>query len=1076
MMWSIVSTAVLIIGAVSWYAWYQHVHAEEKAFAQALKDYDAENFTAAADKFNQLVQEFPSSEKVPTYRFLAELAAVRALVFPVTSNPSRALADLKDFLKNHEQDEHLKERHEDVWKTLKRLREELLKLTREKLEPGPLKETEEALALSARYRPVDLKDATEDQQVAQLKADMKQLEADIAQKERLRKVLAVGDRIIKEGATAERMRDFKNLARREGFADDGDVLNRLQQMKAKRLERVVFKSQQVELPRPGGLDSDPGLLIAPRLGTFHAKLPSDERVVFSLARGVLYAHRLMDGTILWATRVGIDQTALPVRLPKEGPAPERVLVLSSDDNTLTARDVYYGTMLWQHRLTAPCLSRPVIVDRRAYIPTVDGRIDEIEIAQGTFLGWYQVGEPLLVGGVRQPGTNLLYFPADSESVYVIDAANKEHPCAAILDTEHPSGSLRGEPIAVTREDPDAQPNPGAPKPGFLILCQTDGLDAMKLRIFGLPIKDDAAPLMPDEPRIRGWSWLAPYCDGETLLLATDDGYLGIFGIKQLRNDDPPLFPAIRQDKVAVPMLPGEVDLFADERKQLKRERDVTRAERAQVVRIDESDFAVLIRGELRRLHFDLYGQRVATVWPRTVAGQPQPSLFVGFPLHSSQLDENGHTLVVTTQSADGQTCLATAVDTKDGKVHWQRQLGMIPQSTPVVVGRRERTQPESAVALLALVPEAGLAGLPAALGLPLRLAREDLSLVVSGREGGLYEFDHAQIRYQPDVEWYINTRMLADPIKEPMVGPVYTLRGPQGQVYSIASGPSGNKGDYQLIVRRYDPGRRIADQFNLSLGQTPLGGSPALWGDLLVMPLADGILARVRLQEGEKREPSRDWRAKWADKQRFGYVVALSGQDFLYTDGHRKLTRLKWPPGQLHSDEASIEFPATIIAAPVLVTPDLVCVATGDGTLTLLRARELTVVREWPLGERGGKITTGPFVREVGGKRWIGCVVDSRRLVWLDPDAKAPVWDYAAAEAIVGEPEVVEGLLLVADQGGHFAGLDPRTGQRRGPGYMLRANVAPAATPVTFGTGRAFAPLSDGTVLLLSTEHFQARK
>jgi hypothetical protein len=64
-------------------------------------------------------------------------------------------------------------------------------------------------------------------------------------------------------------------------------------------------------------------------------------------------------------------------------------------------------------------------------------------------------------------------------------------------------------------------------------------------------------------------------------------------------------------------------------------------------------------------------------------------------------------------------------------------------------------------------------------------------------------------------------------------------------------------------------------------------------------------------------------------------------------------------------------------------------------------------------------------------------------------------------------------MLLVADQSGRFVGLDPATGRRLGPGYTLRASAAPAASPVAFGPHRAFAPLSDGTVLLLSLFHLR---
>src|SRR5205807_2581388 len=135
----------------------------------------------------------------------------------------------------------------------------------------------------------------------------------------------------------------------------------------------------------------------------------------------------------------------------------------------------------------------------------------------------------------------------------------------------------------------------------------------------LPIKEShPTPMMEKDPLVQGWSWLTPYCDGETLLLATDEGVLGIFGIKQIRNDDPPLFPAIRQEKVSPEPWPGNVNLFPD-----------------------------------------------------------------------------------------GRTCLATAFDTLTGNAQWQRQLGMVVQTTPVVSSRKRETSPERVVALLAAAPDLG---------------------------------------------------------------------------------------------------------------------------------------------------------------------------------------------------------------------------------------------------------------------------------------------------------------------------------------------------------------------------------
>ena len=116
-----------------------------------------------------------------------------------------------------------------------------------------------------------------------------------------------------------------------------------------------------------------------------------------------------------------------------------------------------------------------------------------------------------------------------------------------------------------------------------------------------------------------------------------------------------------------------------------------------------------------------------------------------------------------------------------------------------------------------------------------------------------------------------------------------------------------------------------------------------------------------------------------------------------------------------------------------------------------------------------GPVSAGPFVQGTG----IGCVVGKNRLVWIDPEKDAPLWEYTFVSEIVGQPQLVDGVLLVANLAGQYLALDPANGRHRGPGYTLKANVAPAATPVPFGSERLFAPLTDGTIMLLDRKHFR---
>src|SRR5947208_11661296 len=105
-------------------------------------------------------------------------------------------------------------------------------------------------------------------------------------------------------------------------------------------------------------------------------------------------------------------------------------------------------------------------------------------------------------------------------------------------------------------------------------------------------------------------------------MATDAGFIGIFGIRQERNQDNPLFYRIRRD---VPL--------ADEEATAKEEGSTSfRPERSQVVHAQENAFWALTQGHLRKYLLttnDAKGPRLVEQW--------RQSLLLGSPLHGSQI-------------------------------------------------------------------------------------------------------------------------------------------------------------------------------------------------------------------------------------------------------------------------------------------------------------------------------------------------------------------------------------------------------------------------------------------------------
>jgi hypothetical protein len=591
-------------------------------------------------------------------------------------------------------------------------------------------------------------------------------------------------------------------------------------------------------------------------------------------------------------------------------------------------------------------------------------------------------------------------------------------CHAVLYAEHASGSLRSEPLVIPTEDPRAPRAADAEPQGFLVLSQTHALDSMLLRTFSLPLEGArAGPVRMEEPLMRGWSWFPPQRDAEKLVFVTDAGVLGLFGVKQAHNDDSPLFPLVRTDSQP----PGLVDLPGD---------PIARG-RAQVAHALENDLWVLAEGRLQRQQLTFDRQ----AGPRAV---PHPSwsqaLALGSPLHESQIDEDGTTLFLVTQPLAGQTCLATAVDAETGKVRWQRQLGLVCQGEALTVGN---------------------------------------DVLTLDQGGGLFLFDPAR-HPEAEAQWQTGGLGLAKPLGENGLATLHLLPSHDGKsAYEIANPASGK----QVIVRHHVAGRKSAQEQSVKVA-APLAGTPALGPNAILLPLEDGSLVRVALPLSEEEALlSGEWRASRIATRDVGHAAWLGGNDFLTTNGQDGLTRWRFKgklwetvPAGKDARDPTLKLPARVASAPVVLREDdklRVVVADVRGTLHLFEGDELKPARQWALP---GKLTAGPFVR--GGK--VGCVVDRRRLVWIDPGQPKPVWNYLSpGEGIVGQPQLVEGLLVVADLSGRFVGLDPATGAPAGAGYFLKASVTPAASPVAFGAGRVFAPLTDGTVLLLPLERLR---
>ena len=1030
--------------------------APDRLFKQAREEYEKQNYAGAAKLFGEFTTRYPDNPQRPEARFFAELSPVRGTVYSVLDrgNPGPGREQVLNFLKSAEDDPELAPFLKpdayavDVWQTVQKSAEDVLgragdvfaEYRGDSATTPKLDETEALLdqgmslvPLLERFRPKE----TEPESVI---AGFRELRGKVFQARERRRVLDEARELLKKDPSEENIQAVQETFRQYGLENDPEVTDIIKSVQKILEQQVKYEPYKEPVPPVPARDDMPtGLLFAPRLDggrSAPAGAGGQGAVYFAVARGVLYALDEGDGHVLWATRVGIDCDTLPLRVPASDRNPELVLVTVNDGgrSSLTARVARNGEPFWNQPLESPCLGQPVLVGQRVYVATRDkppvagrrpkredvGVILEIEIGTGYRLGRITLGRPLGAGGVRRPGTGLLYFPAEARGVYVFDverrdpAGTRQDPvCLGIIPTGHLPGTLRAAPVLANAE-------PDYPGPKYLILAQADGLNEMNLRAFPLPPPDakEFPPEKPVEIKLDGWTWFPPRYDGEKLAVVTDRGEFGLFGINQAGNQDAPLFP----------LPPGRPKANGG-----------GMPSRGLVVHAEERGFWVLANGSLHHLRLGFTAEEGQKLVPR---GQPVP---VGEPLHAAQVGPRGEVFVVVTQVPNSSSCRATAVDLRAGAVRWQRQLGLIVQGDPVRLGE---------------------------------------AVVLQDQSGGLYRIDPFKERafnseWLIDDRW-----QLAPPLAEVVGSPLLLPAPDGKSVYAVAvAGAEGNLRLVvrQYVPGQPIESRRVGLPAPLA-GRPVLVGSmlvvPLANGSLYRLVLPDAkMLEEGPSWRGERRPPTSVCYLAPLNEDEF---ITTDGDRALLRyrwkpDGNLFEVRARTP------QDVPQPVPARIVAPPLAVPGAdgtlFLCVADVKGVVSLWDADRLNrPVRMWrggtgPIPE--GPITMGPFLeRDPRVKARIGYVVDGAHLVWLSPEGDEPLWvarrkARTPGDGLAGRPQVAGDRIYLTDRLGWFRALDAESGEAWGEAYQLPGSSAPASAAVPLTGKRLLAPLTDGTLLLL---------
>jgi hypothetical protein len=370
--------------------------------------------------------------------------------------------------------------------------------------------------------------------------------------------------------------------------------------------------------------------------------------------------------------------------------------------------------------------------------------------------------------------------------------------------------------------------------------------------------------------------------------------------------------------------------------------------------------------------------------------------------------------------------VATCIETADGDTVWQRQLGFVCAQEPVVLGDH---------------------------------------LLAIDKLGGFFHLDLKKVPDSKDAAWVTAGEWLANGADENAAAQL--VAAPDGRsAVAVIFAPRSER----VTLRKYDVPNGLQPELNYRLDSPPAGNA-VLTDRSVIVPCRDGTLREFPLAGARELPLPLTWRDRTASLQSTARAALIANDQLLVSNGLGQLqhwirdSRGVWK----REMEGGLDL-AGRISTPVLVLPSdndkHICLGDDSGTLHLFSANRLAPLRQWNLN---GKITRGPFLR---GSR-IGCVVDNRRLVWMDPNIDHPLWQYPPpgeglpADGISGEPALVGNQVIVSELAGRFVWLDAETGTPRGT-QQLQCQAIPTTGGVAVGPNRLLLTLSDGTAILLS--------
>lgn len=489
----------------------------------AMDEYRAESYPQAMDRFQDFLDKYPKDDNASEARVRINFCLIRGVI----GTPEKGLERAKELLPPIATEKSFSIARPELARMLIQIPQGFIKKAKateiiaEKEKLADLAdEGLKDLVQNSTYVPTSIRNSIA-REILEATEDIAGVRRDVNRDKDLQKAIAEIDGKLETSDTVAAFSAFKTLIKEyPSLERDATLVEAVKRITTLEGGLVKVTDEPIKSLAAEGDGAAGHVRVVLTTTEGEGSSLAQDQVATMLAGGSVYGLNAGTGKVLWDRVVGYGTRFHPVRLPKqkEQTAADVLLV---DDHELVRLDATTGKVIYRLPASA-AITSPAIAGNKIYVPTVDGRILEVDTATGESPRQVSIPQQLSTGPGVASNLPFLFQPGDHSNLYAL--ATDSLTCKDVYYFGHRAGTIAVPPVVLM---------------GHVFVAENAGPDFCWLHVLKIDTEGERLLQTAQVPiRLKGNILVPLQAYGSRLLAVTDRSDVRVFNININAEENP----------------------------------------------------------------------------------------------------------------------------------------------------------------------------------------------------------------------------------------------------------------------------------------------------------------------------------------------------------------------------------------------------------------------------------------------------------------------------------------------------------------------------------------------------------